>query len=176
MISKKSISRLPPFWYLHLISPYWYKKSPWTKIYWLENCLNTSVFAYYNIFAYLHSPVDFFAFFIKSCGGFFWGELSICVFTNIIDNSVPLNDRELRLLVSLLSIILKMRSSATLQCGIVIITSAIWTKRSNWKEFVPGIIMPFRKLQSSSTGQCPTVNTICPYLWYSKEGMFQQSI
>ena len=46
--------------------------------------------------------------------------------------------------------------SASLEFGIGIITSATQNKSLNWKEFVPGIIMPFTKLQSSSTGQCPT--------------------
>ena len=59
----------------------------------------------------------FFAIFNKSDGGFHLNGLSICVFTNIMKNRVQLKERELRLLVLFLLIILEMRSSAALECA-----------------------------------------------------------
>ena len=41
----------------------------------------------------------------------------ICVFTNLMNNSFQLKDRELWLLVLFLLIILEMRSSAALECA-----------------------------------------------------------
>ena len=73
------------------------------NIYCIENCVKTSIFS-------------FFALFSKSDGGFHWNGLTINVWSNKINNSAQLKDRELRLLVLLLLIILGMISSAAMEC------------------------------------------------------------
>ena len=61
--------------------------------------------------------MDFFIFFIKSDGVFNWNGLSICVFSNTMNNSVQLKDWKLWLFVLLVLIILELRSSAALECA-----------------------------------------------------------
>ena len=64
----------------------------------------------------LYSAVDFFIFFSKPDGGLHGTGLSICVFTNTVNNSAHLKDRELQLLDLFLLIILEMHPSAALEC------------------------------------------------------------
>ena len=59
----------------------------------------------------------FVTFFNKSDVGFHLNVLPICFFTNTINNSAQLKNRELRLLVLFLLIILEMHSSAALECA-----------------------------------------------------------
>ena len=61
--------------------------------------------------------MDFFAFFINSDGVFHWNGTSIYVFSNTMNNSAQLKDRELRLFVLFFLIILEMRSSAASECA-----------------------------------------------------------
>ena len=65
----------------------------------------------------LYSAVDFFIFFNKADGGFHGNGLSICVFTNIMNNCVYLKGRELQLLDLFFLIILEMRPWAALECA-----------------------------------------------------------
>ena len=75
------------------------------NIYLLECCL-------------LYPAVIFFAIFRKSDSDFHCNGLSRCVFTNILDNSAQLKEKELRLLVVLVLLIIReMRSSAVLECA-----------------------------------------------------------
>ena len=50
-------------------------------------------------------------------GGFHWNGLSICAFTNTLNNSAQLKDWDLWRLVLFLLIILEMYSSAPLECA-----------------------------------------------------------
>ena len=65
----------------------------------------------------IYSAVNFFTFFNKSDGGFHGNGISICIFTNTINNSAQLKDREMQLFVLFLLIILKMCSSEALECA-----------------------------------------------------------
>ena len=67
------------------------EKSSWTKIYCMENCLNTQYLLLECCL--LYSAVEFFAFFNKSDGGFCWNGLSIYVFTNPTRNATRCNNR-----------------------------------------------------------------------------------
>ena len=62
----------------------------------------------------------FFTISSKSSGGFHWNELSVSVFTNIMNNSVELRDRELQLFVLFFVNYIKMRSSVALECAVCV--------------------------------------------------------
>ena len=76
---------------------------------------------YFNIYllglGLLYLAVKFLAIFSKSDDVFHWNGTSICVFTNIMNNSAQLKDNELRMLVLFLLIILEMCSLLTLECA-----------------------------------------------------------
>ena len=85
----------------------------------------------------LYSAADLFPFFNKSNGVFYWNGLSICVFTEPMNNSTQLKDREMKLLVLLLLIILEMRSSAALKCATcVCFLSKLWVLKKIYSKFV----------------------------------------
>ena len=65
----------------------------------------------------LYLALNFFAIFSKSDGAFHCNGTPICVFTNIMNNSAQLKDRELWMLVLFLLIILEICSLLTLKCA-----------------------------------------------------------
>ena len=70
---------------------------------------------------------EFFCNFQQVWWWLYWNGLSICVFNNIMKNRAQLKERELRLLVLFLLIILGMRSSTTLECAAsVCILKKLW--------------------------------------------------
>ena len=117
------------------------------NIYLLECCL-------------LYLAVEFFTFFNKSDGGFYWNGLSICAFTNTINNSAQLKDRDLRLLLLFLLIILEMCSSAALECAAFV---CFLRKLCVWEKICSKFVKPWemkkpsRDLEKSSETMWHTV-------------------
>ena len=101
----------------------------------------------------LYSIVAFFAFINRSWDGFHASGSSMWVLTIIIAERVPSKDSELRKDVLFLFIMLNIHSSAALEWGIVIITSATLNSKLYWKLFMPGTLMPLKKCQRLSIGQ-----------------------
>ena len=121
----------------------------------------------------LYSAVNFFAIFKSDCG-FYWNGLSICVFTNIINNRAQLKERELQLLVLLLLIKLEMHSSAAKECpGCVCFLKKLWVwKKIFWKFVKPWEIkkLPWDREKDSET----VWHTVKPWELSSLQNLLSQ--
>ena len=84
-----------------------------------KNLLYGKLPKYFSIYlleyGLLYLVVNLFAMFSKFDGVFHWNGTSICVFTNIMNSSAQIKDKELWILVLFLLIILAKRSLLTLE-------------------------------------------------------------